>query len=301
MSEGISAIKNNFEEKLRKSIKSVNVSEEFKISYRNDEAAGFIPVFTLKVNDPIKGIEAMKACYDLIFDSIVGTEYQSLKYMMLTRYFAKVYFITEINGNLFDYKWLSFPLHIFLDTTFESLPVDRFQTEDIDAEISTKLKLKTWLSILPGAKVIRTLAAQFERLKLYLGHLSDLKFFNENEQMDKMGNAMIIKHVENVGHLINELWNDLLEGLIDLAKDFQTDDSDIVDPEEHDFRLLRAELVNDLVPQEAELGSGYFDFQSLSEWSIHINSLGHKWGMFLLLLQKKILVGFNNRKHAEIP
>ncbi|MEJ2880448.1 hypothetical protein [Pedobacter sp. GR22-6] len=48
--------------------------------------------------------------------------------------------------------------------------------------------------------------------KVCLGHLADFKFFNENEDMDEMGNTMIMKHVEEMGNLTTELWNDLLEG-----------------------------------------------------------------------------------------
>lgn len=294
LSEGISGIRNDFQDKLSKSIKAINANEVFKIIYRNNEATGFLPVFTLKVEDPIKSIEAMEACYNLIFDCIVGTEYQSLKYMMLTRYFPKIYFITEISENLFDNKWLSFPLHSFLDTPFGSLPVYRFQAEDIDPETSAKLNLKTWLSIHPGAEMIRKLAEEFERLKLYLGHLVDLKFFNENEDMDEMGNAMIMKHVEEVGNLTTELWNDLLERLTNLAKDFPVDLSNVGDPDELDYWIVLSELMGAMIPKEAELDKAYFDIHSLGGWSNHINSITLKWGIFMLLLQKKVFIGFKS-------
>jgi hypothetical protein len=177
---------------------------------------------------------------------------------------------------LFDNKLLSFPLHSFLDTPFRSLPVYRFQAEDIDPEISAKLNLKTWLSIHPSAEMIRKLAEEFDRLKLYLGHLTDLKFFTEIEDMDVLGIAMIMKHIEEVGHLTSELWNDLFERLTDLAKDFPLDLSNVGGTDEIDYWIVLSELIDDMNPKEAEVDKIFIDIHSQGRWSNHINSLSLK-------------------------
>jgi len=293
LTESITSLKNDFVKKLTKAIKKVNDNSNLKIIYRNDAATGFLPVFINQVSDPLHSILGMKECYNLFAECVVGTDYENLKYMMLQRYFSKVYIINEINGNSFDIKWHEFPLYLLMDTPFEKLPSYRFMANEIDEEIAANLKLKSWVSIHPEGKMIQKLAMDFERLKLYLGHLADLKFFNEKDKFDDTGDTIIITHFEKVGSLTTETWNDVLESLTDLAKEFNENAVPNVSEEEREYLTILMELLNGMVTEEAELSPIFFDIDSLADWSGRLKALNERWGLFILLLQKKVLVGFD--------
>lgn len=143
LTENITGLKKDFLNKLSKAVKKANRVSNLKVAFRIDASTRFLPVFTAKVSDPIYSFVAIRECYNLFSECVIGIEYKSLKYMMLQRYFPKIYIICEIGGHLFDIKWHAFPLHVLLDRVFEKLPSYRFNPDRIDAQIAANLKLKS--------------------------------------------------------------------------------------------------------------------------------------------------------------
>lgn len=103
---------------------------------------------------------------------------------------------------------------------------------------------------------------------------------------------MITKHVEAAGKLTTGTWNNLLEGLTDLAEEFSEVELENVSEEERECWTILLELINTVVLKEAELNQAFLDLESLADWSKRFIELSEKWGLFVLLLQKKVLVGF---------
>jgi hypothetical protein len=294
LTEGIVSLKNDFVNSLTTSIKATNKKGGFKVVYRNDVDTGFLPVFISQIGDPRDTILAIGQCYQIIFDSISGTEYTSLKYMMLQRYFAKIYIMSEIRGYLFDLKWHEFPLHLFLDTPFESLPVYRFGSCDIQPQVISALKLKSWLSIHPGVKMVQELAIDFEKLKLYIGHVADLSFFDDNKNLDELGDNMIKQYVLHTGKKATEIWNNLLERLTALAEEFNEEIVESGSLEDQQYWVYMSEVMHGLIPNTSNGGRITFDMASLRDWSNKLIALSESWGMFILLLQRRVLLKYED-------
>lgn len=290
--ESITDLKHDFIQGIIKAIKAANKNGNFKITYRNDAATQHLPVFTTQVSDPLQSIFALKACYELIYQCIGGTEPTSLKHLMLQRYFPKIYIISELRGYLFDFKWHEFSLHLFTDTPFGELKPYRFTPQDIDREIASNLKLKTWLLLHPHVQLIREVATAFEKLKLYIGHLADLHIFDHNEKLDELGNAMIRKHFETVGQLTTDTWNELLAHLTQLSGEFPQDLSQIGSEEEQEYWVCMLDVMNGIIPKEAELGGTVFDMASLKAWTERLARLSERWGLFILLLQRRVILSY---------
>ncbi len=293
VSEGITSLKDNFLNSLNRSIKGANKNANYKITYRNDTGTKYLPVFTIQVSDPIQSVFALRDIYNLVYEAIKGTEFISLKYMMLQRYFSKIYIISEIRGHVLDFKWFEFPLHLFLDTSFEQLPFYRLATQEIDHKIVSNLKLKSWISIHPGVQMIQQIATDFQKLRLYFGHLSDLSFFNDNGLMDAKGNTMVQKHFESVCQLLMASWQALINTLSPLAAEFP-EDASLIDEEEMEYWNSLLEIIKQILPQKDEGKSINLDMTSIQEWSRRLADMNEKWGIFILLLQRKVLLPYDN-------
>lgn len=294
LNEGITALWNDFINSLKNAIKGANKNSDTKVVYRNDSDTGFLPVFISQSTDPLHSFQSLGACYQLIFECIAGVEYTSLKYMMLQRYFPKIYIISELRGHPFDLKWHEFPLHLFINTPFNELLTYRFATYAIDPAVTRGLKLKSWLSIHPGAVMIQSLATDFEKLKLYIGHIADLTFFDDNPELDELGDVMIKQYVRDTGKKATDIWNNLLQRLSDLSAEFSEDHAESGSLEDQQYWTYMLEVINGLVPETLEGGRITFDMASLRDWSTKLIALSEPWGMFILLLQRKVLLEYDD-------
>jgi len=289
LTEGVSSIKNDFTASLLKLIRSANKNGTVTIEYINNKTTEHLPVFLLHAKDPLAAITAIKLCYDLIFQSIGQAEYVSLKYLMLQRYFSKFYFISEVSGYVFDYKWLELPLHLFLNTRFEELPIYRFMPYPIKDEVVSSMKLQSWSFIYPRTQEIQDLATDFSKLSLYVGHLVDLVFFDHNDELDEKGLSIIQNHFSATGTKVTSILNNLLDRLGELAKDFPENYDLVVDDVENEYWSLLLKIMKDILPTTSEDGSVNFNMEVLKDWSARLQSITQDWGIFMLLLQKKYL------------
>jgi hypothetical protein len=288
LNEVITSLKNSFINALKKGIKAINKNGGYKVTFRNDAATAFKPIFTIQVEDTINSIGAIQDLYEMLFDEISGTKYVSLKYMMLERFFSKFYVINQIKGYVLNVKWFEFPLHLFLDTSVEALPDYRWMPYDIDPKISAALNLKSWLSVHPGMQLMRDIAADFEKMKLYTAHLADLEIFNDNPLMNEIGDEMVKKHFHKSAAELAETWNRFMDSLSDLCSAYPEGVTEM-DIDKQDYWKTLVEIMNAINPEKSGNGTVNFNIQFMKDWAAKLNDLSPTWNIFMLMHQRKLI------------
>ena len=292
LNEEITTLQNNFINALTKVIKAVNKNGCHKIVYRNNAITDFKPVFITQVEDPIDSIYAVRDVYQMLYDEICGTEYVSLKYMMLERFFSKFYVISEIRGFVLDFKWFEFPLHLFLDTKFEELPAYRWMGYDIDQKISTGLNLKSWMSVHPSVQMMRGVATDFEMMKVFVAHLGDLEFFNDNDLMDEKGEALVRNHFHKSATELAKTWNRFMDILSDLCSEYPEGATEMEDDEQEYWKAI-LEIMQAINPEKSADGTINFNIQFMKDWTEKFKDLSEKWGIFTMILQRRLIFSYS--------
>lgn len=289
LSEKITELKNDFLQSLNKSIKAAKKGGKAVFSIRYDSSTNHLPIISIHSSDPLEAALNLRMAYQLIYQCVGSPEYSSLKHLMLRRFFSKFCILSEIAGYPFDLSWQEFPLHVLSDKTFDELNLVWFMPKEIPVEIVSSLKLKSWISLRPEAKKVMEIAKGFQLLKLHLGHLADLSFFDQNEQLDELGASIVERHIEHADQVLLENWNRLLENLSVLAEELPEDPDEDMSEYDQQYWILLRDVLTAITPSESELQKKFFNMQAFKLWSEKLARLNETWGMFLLHLQGQMM------------
>lgn len=286
--------RNDFERRLRKNIRSGEKKENCTIRFIQDMSTQYKPVFIVNVLQPSRILFCLKTVYEAIADAVGKTAHFSLKQLMLQEVFPEFRVIFTIEGLLLQNVNNVFPLHVVRDKSFEELTVLHLLGSPIPEEIIQRLNLDSWQSKYPSFQQPVTLTESFSQLQVLVYHLQGLTFFEEVE-MDQMGQAMLHAYAAVAQVKLRDNMQHILDGLSSILNQFPFDPDQL---EEADLLYWEAlfKIKENFFPTDKGDEEEYSVKVGLPEikvWSEKLQNAVAAWGIFVFLLNDKILARFH--------
>jgi hypothetical protein len=293
--EGITALFEDFEVRLRKAFNSVAKSSGVGFRYlrtSNNDGA----IFIINADTSLGYLLAFQQYYSALHNIVTGIEYQSLKYLMLQGKFSHFFFLPLVRGYSLDNQWNAFPLYVMKDIEPEKLQFHNVLQTAIDEEVIVKLKVRSWEEVHPKFVKLRELRTEFSSVLFLLDHLGDLKFFDEKE-LDNEGLIMFSAHLQGIGAKIQKSFQSVVDFLTEVLNMYTIDKELFLNSEfEQKYWELTFEIHEKIYPtKDGNLGNFEvtLDLGMLAEWFAKLHSLVPNWAIFTSLLHAKHVESVN--------
>ncbi|RXM52928.1 hypothetical protein BOQ64_00495 [Chryseobacterium sp. CH25] len=290
-------LKDDFEKKIIKACKDASASNIFSVQYINNDKTGRKPVFIIDSDSPILSLTGYAEIYEVIYSIIGMPENTSLKYLMLELWFPKIYFIQTVRGKSMNHLCNEVRFVTIMEKPFEEQGVINSMPKRIDENIIESLRIESWRLLYPELNEVLKVSEQYSRLVFLVDHFHDLRHFDELELTDPE-NENLKQHIEKIRAEMQQSFQAVLDALVLWANMFPINEKNYLENEmERAFYKAFIDIQGNLYPESIvfeESTKISIDMEAISKWSERLRICTQHWGMFLLLLNEKIINSYQN-------
>ncbi|MDR6920199.1 hypothetical protein [Chryseobacterium sp. 2987] len=295
-------LKDDFEKKIIKACKEASTSNMFSLQYINNDKTGKKPVFIIDSNSPLLSLTGYVEIYEIIYSIIGMPENTSLKYLMLQVWFSKIYFIQTVRGKSISHLCNEVQLYTIMEKPFEEQGVVNSIPKMIDQNIIKNLRIESWAFLYPELNGVLNVSESYSRLVFLVDHFHDLRHFDELN-LDELENEDLKQHIEQISLEMQNSLQSVLDGLVLWLNMFPIDEKAYLENEmERGFYQAFFDIKDNIYPQSTVVGEKTkisIDMHSAAQWRERLIICTRHWGIFLLLLNEKIINSYQNEISAD--
>lgn len=299
-------LKDDFEKKIIKACKDASASSLFSVKYINNAKTGGKPVFIIDSDSPLLSLTGYAELYEIIYLIIGMPENTSLKYLMLELWYPNLYFIQTVRGKSINHLCNEVHFYTIMEKPFEEQGIVSSMPKRIDDDILENLKIESWILLYPKFNEILKASASYSRLVFLVDHFYDLRQLDELK-LDKFESENLRQHIEKICAEIQESLQPMLDFLVLWVNMFPIDEKAYLESElERAFYQALFDIKDNILPESMVFEDNTrisIDMEAASKWSERLNVCTQHWGMFLLLLNEKIINSYQNEvsQNVTIP
>lgn len=296
-------MKDDFEKKIIKACKEVSASNIFSVQYINNDKTGRKPVFIIDSDSPLLSLAGYAEIYEIVYSIIGMPENTSLKYLMLELWFSKIYFIQTVRGKSMNHLCNEVRFFTIMEKPFEEQGVVNTIPKQIDENIIENLRIESWTLLYPKFNEILKASKSYSRLVFLVDHFYDLRNLDDLE-LNRSENEDLRQHIEKICTEIQELLQPMLDSLVLWVNMFPIDEDAYLENEtERAFYQALFDIKDNICPESMAFEENTkisIDMEAASKWSERLSVCTQHWGMFLLLLQEKIINCYQNEIATDV-
>jgi len=296
-------LKDDFEKKIIKACKEASASNMFSLQYINNDKTGKKPIFIIDSNSPLLSFAGYVEIYEIIYSIIGMPENTSLKYLMLQVWFSKIYFIQTVRGKSINHLCNEVQLYTIMEKPFEEQGVVNSVPKIIDQNIIKNLRIESWTFLYPELNGVLNVSESYSRLVFLVDHFHDLRHFGELN-LDESENDDLKQHIEQISLEMQNSLQSVLDGLVLWLNMFPIDEKAYLENEmEREFYQAFFDIKDNIYPQSSVVGEKTkisVDMHSVAQWRERLIICTRHWGMFLLLLNEKIINSYQKEISADV-
>lgn len=291
-------LKDDFEKKLIKACKEVSAPNVFSVQYINNPKTDGKPVFIIDSDSSLMSLTGYLQIYEIVQFIIAIPENTSLKYLMLDLWFPNIYFIQTVRGKSINHLWNEVPFFTIMEKPFGEQGVVSSMPKKIDQNIIENFGVESWTLLYPEFNELSKASDSFSRLVFLVGHFDDLRNFDDL-LLNESEIENLKQHTDKICAEIQQSLQAVLDALVLWMNMFPIDEvTYLADDTERAYFQALFDIKDNIYPESIILEDNAkinLDMESVSKWSERLNVCTQHWGMFLLLLQGKIINSYQNK------